>query len=122
MKKSSKTLYYFSFYLIATGLVLIISPNSLLELFGLEPTTEVWIKVVGMLVLFLSFYYQDAARHNYYSIIKLSVKLRWMALFFFCAFAALQWVSPSLILFGVVDAMSALWTHVNLRKEGFDSI
>lgn len=117
MNKSSYTLFYFSIYLLVTGLILLLSPNTLLGLFGLPHTEEIWIKVVGMLVLFLGFYYQDAARNNYLSFKRLSVKLRWMVLFFFCVFASLKWVDPMLIAFGVIDVAGALWTHNELRKE-----
>ena len=41
MTKASKSVYYFGFYLFATGLTLIFMPNMLLNMFGIEPTSEV---------------------------------------------------------------------------------
>ena len=42
-------------YVIVSGISLIFFPNFLLGLFGIEATNEIWIRVLGMLVLALSF-------------------------------------------------------------------
>ena len=44
-------------YVVLTGLQLIFIPNVLLAMFGFEPTTEIWIKVLGLVVLSLAFCY-----------------------------------------------------------------
>ena len=36
---------------------------------------------------------------------------------FFIVFVLLDFAQPILILFGVVDALAALWTHLSLRSE-----
>ena len=39
----------FGVYVILTGITLAIAPNALLAVLGLPPTTEIWIRVVGVL-------------------------------------------------------------------------
>ena len=55
MSKSARSVYVFSIYLFVLGLILEIIPNILLSLFFIPETSEVWIRVVGMLVLILVF-------------------------------------------------------------------
>ena len=64
MSKSARSVLVFGVYLVLLGLVLIAVPNVLLGAFGLALTTEVWVRVVGMLVLCLAFYYIQAATHE----------------------------------------------------------
>ena len=56
MRKSAKSLLAFGVYLVFLGLILLIVPNALLTVFFLPSTEEVWVRVVGMLLLFLAFY------------------------------------------------------------------
>ena len=53
MSSAARSVYAFSFYLFALGFVLTVAPNLLLRIFGIPETNEVWIRVVGMLVLLL---------------------------------------------------------------------
>lgn len=62
MSKSALSVFVFGLYIAVLGIVLLVAPNILLGMFGLPNTTEVWIRIVGMLVLFLGFYYTQAAR------------------------------------------------------------
>lgn len=64
MTASARSVFVFAFYLVGLALVLLVAPNVLLRLFGVPVTGEVWIRVVGMLVLFLGFYYAQAARRG----------------------------------------------------------
>ncbi len=54
MSKIALTILVFGLYLAALGLVLLVDSNILLRLFTLPTTTEVCIRVVGILVLFLA--------------------------------------------------------------------
>jgi hypothetical protein len=118
MTNSAKTIHYFSFYLFLTGLNLLIAPNLLLQTFGMPPTEEVWIRVVGMLVFLLGAYYYGAARAEMKSWFKLSVFTRLSVPIFFVIFVAMGWAKPSLLLFGGIDAAGAIWTYLALKKEG----
>lgn len=62
MSKSAQSVFVFSVYLFVFGIILIVIPNVLLNLFSFPETNEVWIRVVGMLVFILGYYYFQASR------------------------------------------------------------
>lgn len=117
MSNPAKTVFAFSCYLFPLGLILLLVPNLLLGLFQIPPTSEVWIRVVGMLVIFLGVYYLVAARAEIRLFMLWSARLRASVFFFFGAFV-LAGLAPSvLLLFGTVDLAGALWTWSAFRKE-----
>ncbi len=117
MTKSAQSLFFFALYLFGLGVILLVAPNWLLGLFDIAPTTDVWIRVVGMLVLFLGVYYVSAARANFLPILEASVRVRVAVPLFFAAFVALGWAQPALLLCGGVDLAGAVWTFLTLRSE-----
>ncbi|MSR01354.1 MAG: hypothetical protein EXR94_01250 [Gemmatimonadetes bacterium] len=117
MTKSAQSLFFFALYLFGLGAILLVAPNWLLGLFDIPPTTEVWIRIVGMLVLFLGVYYVSAARANFLPMLEASVRVRVAVPLFFGAFVALGWAPSSLLLFGGVDLAGAVWTYLTLRSE-----
>jgi len=86
MSKAARSLFVFGIYLVALGLFLLIAPNTLITLFGLPETHDVWIRVVGMLLLFLAFYDIQAARHGITSFFRWSVVARAAVIVFFAVF------------------------------------
>ena len=100
----------FGYYLLALAVVLLVAPNVLLQMFGLPPTSEVWIRVVGMLVAFLGLYYRVAAAAELRPIFQMSVLVRGSVPLFFLLFVLAGWVQWPLVLFGVIDALGAAWT------------
>lgn len=117
MTKSAQTVFFFALYLFGLGIILIVWPNWLLGLFDIPPTTEVWIRVIGMLTILLGCYYVSAARANWLPIIELSVKARASVPVFFAVFVVLGWAPAALLLFGGVDLAGAIWTWLTLRSE-----
>lgn len=116
MTAASKSIYYFGFYLLALGLLLIIAPNLLLSLFQIPETTEVWIRVLGTVVSGLGLYYVFMASSNNALFMILTVYVRTTILLWFIIFAVLEWAPAQLILFGLVDMAGAVWTYMALRK------
>lgn len=117
MSRPARTVFFFACYLFPLGLILLLAPNLLLVAFRIPPTSEVWIRIVGMLVLFLGVYYVTAAGAECRPIIEWSARLRVAVLFFFTAFVLAGLAPAPLILFGVIDAAGALWTWRALRAE-----
>lgn len=117
MSKVARSLLAFGIYLVALGLFLLIAPNTLITLFGLPETHDVWIRVVGMLLVFLAYYDIQAARHELANFFRWSVIARATVIVFFAVFVLLKWVEPILLLFGAVDLGGALWTHLALRQD-----
>ena len=115
MSKAAFSVFVFSLYLFALGVILVVIPNVLLSLFRIPATNEVWVRVVGMLVLILGFYYSTAARNELTPFLRATVYGRAAVLVFFVAFVSLGLAPPILIVFGLIDAVAATWTAVALR-------
>jgi hypothetical protein len=113
---ASKTILYFGFYLYATGLILLIAPNFLLTTFQMPATEEVWIRVVGVLVTAIGFYYYQIGSKQIAAMYPLTVVARIFVFVCFVVFVLLKFVSPMLIVFGVVDLLGAAWTWMALKK------
>ncbi len=116
MTKAAVSVFSFGIYLFVLGPVLVVFPNVLLSLFGIPQTDEVWIRVVGMLVVFLGLYYVVAARSELAPFMRATIYGRFGVLAFFIAFAVLGLAPPILILFGVIDAAGAVWTASAMRS------
>lgn len=110
-------MFVFAVYLVGLGLALLLVPNLLLGAFGVPPTDEVWIRINGMLVLCLSFYYARAARRELTSFIRWTVWARAAVIVYFTAFVLLVSAPRALLLFGLIDLLAAAWTWLALRKE-----
>ena len=118
MSQAAKSLFVFGTYLCGLGLILLLVPNLMLQVFGVPPTNEVWIRINGMFVLCLSFYYVQAARNELTIFIRWTVWTRVAVIFFFAAFVLLVSAPKALLLFGVVDLLAAIWTWIALKKDG----
>jgi hypothetical protein len=117
MSYSAKTVFVFGIYLVVLGITLIAVPNLLLSAFGFPATNEVWIRVVGMLVLILAFYYTQAARKELTVFFQWTVYARASVIVFFLAFVVAGLAKAALILFGAVDLLGAIWTGLALRSS-----
>lgn len=118
MTPAARSVNLFGIYLLLLGVVLLTMPNLLLTMFGLAPTDEVWIRVVGMVVAFLGIYYRVAAAAELRPFFFATVLLRASVPVFFLIFVLAGWVGSALLLLGVVDLVGALWTWIALRKSG----
>jgi hypothetical protein len=116
MSKSARSVFVFGLYLALLGMILVVVPNFLLKMFFFPGTSEVWIRVVGMLLLILGYYYIRTSRKETIEFFHLTVHVRSVTILFFAAFVLLGFAGPSLILFGVVDLLGALWTGLALRS------
>ena len=115
MSKSARSVFVFGVYLVLLGLVLVSAPNLLLRGFGLPVTTEVWVRVVGVLVLCLAFYYVQAARRELVDFFRWTVIARAFVFVCLAFFAALKLAAPALALFGGFDLLGSVWTALCLR-------
>ncbi len=113
---ASKSVYVFGLYLLGLGAVLTLAPNLLLGIFAVPATSEVWIHVVGMLVLFLGVYYLIAAKNNLMPFLAWSVRLRATVIIFFLVFVLTGLAPPTLLLFGAIDLAGAVWTWRAIRR------
>ncbi len=65
MSGPARSIFVYAIYVFGLGATLLLVPNVPLPIFGLPEATEVWIRVAGMTVIFLSIFYFVAARYEY---------------------------------------------------------
>ena len=117
MSKAAKSVLVFGIYLVVIGIGFMAMPNTPLALLGFPTTSEPWIRVVGMLLLLLAYYYIQAARNEMRSLFRWTVHARSSVVVFFGVFVLLGLAQPMLIGFGVIDLLAALWTNRALRDS-----
>jgi hypothetical protein len=117
MSQAAKSLFAFGIYLCGLGLLLVLVPNLLLQFFGVPPTNEVWIRINGMFVLCLSFFYVLAARNELTIFIRWTVWARIAVIIYFASFVLLVAAPKALLLFGMIDLLTAIWTWLALKKD-----
>ncbi len=117
MQEPYISLYGQMAYVLTAGPLLLLIPNVLLGVFGFAPTSEIWIRVLGMLVTVLSFYYYALARHGNRQTVGATVAGRLV----FCAglvvFVIIGLAPPALIGFAVAETGLALWTWQEHRQR-----
>ena len=117
MSKTAFTIKASCCYILALGVGLALVPNLVLALLRMPPTNEVWIRVLGVVILNIGIFFWVAAHTESIALFRASVYVRPLALLWFGAFVALGLVSPVLLVFGVIEAAGALWTWLTLKSE-----
>jgi hypothetical protein len=122
VSKCAVSLFVFSIYLYIMGFVLVVTPDTLLRIFGFPDADGLWIRIAGVLVIILGFYYSHAARAELRPFFVWTVIARSSVLLFFIAFVIAGLAPPTLILFGVIDFVAAMWTLFAIRFDAASSI
>ncbi len=117
MSRSAFSARVFAVYLFVVSPVLVCAPNFLLTMFGIAPTGEVWIRVVGVIAFNLGVYMWVAARHENKPFLEASVYTRGSVFCAFVVFALLGLASPMIVLFGLIDLGGGLWTWYALKAD-----
>lgn len=115
MSNPARSILVFGVYLALAGLAFILIPNVVLPLLGLATTTEVWIRITGLLTAILGMYFLYSVRYDDLHFFRATVIARLMFFSGVTLFAILGWGSPLLIAFGLVDLAGAAWTWLALR-------
>ena len=111
MSYPAKTVFIFAVYLVLLGTALLLVPNVLLPLVGLPTTDEIWIRVVGMLLLFLAFYDIQAVRSNLAAFFRWTVYVRSSVVIFLTVFVLLGQVRPV-----IMSSASLIW-HLRFGRH-----
>ena len=117
MSKSAFTVKVFGVYVFTLGLVLLVLPNTLLALFGIPETTEVWIRVLGVIVVNLGVTYWYAAKSEATPLFIASIFTRMFVFVAFIVLVLMGYSKPVLILFGTIDLTGGIWTFLALKGE-----
>jgi len=116
MSKSGKSLFYFGWYVLLTGILLLIIPNTFIETLKLPDIATGWARIIGLLVIIIGVYDILNGRNNVKPLIIASVYVR----FFFAAGVAVLFFSgettKEVLPLGAIDALGAVWTIIALRS------
>lgn len=116
MTSAARSVFIFGCYLTINGLTLMFAPNVLLSLFGIPATDEPWIRVLGVVVLVLAYYYISAGRQEVVPFFRWTILGRALVLLLFVALVVADRAPVQLIAFGLIDAAGAVWTAFALRS------
>ncbi len=117
MSKAAKSLLVFGIYLVIAGIGFLVIPNMVLGLLGFPETSEPWIRVVGVLVVFIGYYYIRAANNDLKPFFSWTVHARVGVMIVFSVMVVLGLADPMLIGFGLIDLLGAIWTGLALRSS-----
>jgi len=115
MSTPAKTIFLYGLLvMMPLGAWTLFAPNSFLYALALPPTQEPWIRVAGGFILGVGFYYTYCARHEQLAFAWITVFGRFAALLLFSVIA-LVYGLPTLVILGLLDAASAIWTFWAFR-------
>ena len=117
VKNARVSILVFGIYMVVLGLALLVIPNVLLSLFDYPTTTEIWIRILGFIVVVLGYYYIVAARFELTPFFRASVYGRPAVIVCFAGLVLVGMAQPVLILFGAIDLLGAIWTGLALRSS-----
>lgn len=117
MSRAGRSLFLFSFYVIAAGILLVCIPNALFDASGMLRSSEVWPRFAGVLAIVLGLYEMLAGRTSIPGLLRLSVYTRASFILFLAAFVLGGLAKPTLIVLGVIDLAGAAWTFFALRAS-----
>ncbi len=120
MDKTAFSIRVYSFYLFAMGAALVCIPNLLLPILGFAPSTEIWIRMLGLFTFTTGIYYFYAAAHSQMAFYKATIAGRFF--FFAMSFIFVFVFNQPFMLAGVgaVDLLGGLWTYSTLNQKSIN--
>jgi hypothetical protein len=116
MSSVAKSVYYFSFYLMVSGLALFFASDTILPLLGIPGTTDVWVNVAATLVFILGVFFFHMARKNSRDFFFISLFGRGIFTVSIASLVLFYNAPVPLLLFAAVDVIGFLWTLGVYRK------
>lgn len=121
MSKAGLSVFVWGLYLLVVGLSFLLIPNLLLPMIGLATTIEVWVRVIGVLIITLGAYDLLIARNNFTPMILATVPGR---IFFGASlimFYVIGYAGAGLVLFGGLEILGATWTWLGMQADQYGS-
>ncbi|MCF4166847.1 hypothetical protein L2U69_14435 [Zavarzinia compransoris] len=115
---AARSMMWFSLYILAAGLPMVLAPVLILDVLGLPPEGIDWIRFLGVVVLIVGYYYFNLSRTRVVAFFCWSVQMRLAIVPVFALLILLFDMRPLYILFVVPDFLGAVWTWSLLRREG----
>lgn len=120
MSRSGTSIFVFGVYLAILGVIFTLFPNHLLIVLNLPLTGDGWIRLVGMLLIIMAFYYLMAGVTETINFYRWTLYTRLGAVIFLVGFIVSDLISPLALLFWAGDLAGAAWTWAALRLDAKD--
>ncbi|MBI3243614.1 MAG: hypothetical protein HYZ49_15125 [Chloroflexi bacterium] len=117
MSNPARSITVFGIYLAIAGLSFFLVPNMVLLPLGFPTTTEVWIRLTGLLTAILGMYFLYSVRYDDRHFFRATIFARLIFFTGVTTIVILRLGSPLLIVFGLVDLAGAGWTWFALRTQ-----
>jgi hypothetical protein len=117
MSAAAWSMLVFGVYLAGGGAALLFLPERVCRFLVLPPDGGFWVRLNGMFFWILAYYCLRAAREEGTAFMRWSVRTRPTTLVFELVFVAMGLLGPMILLFGMVDALAALWTALALAAD-----
>jgi hypothetical protein len=117
MNKSALSIMVWGLYEIGVGLGFLLIPNVVLPIFGFPTTTEVWIRVLALVVLALAVYHIYCAQNNVIPFFQITIPGRIGFAISLVILFLMGLSGAGLILFAVIEILGAAWTWSTLRAR-----
>ena len=118
MSRAALSVLVFAIYLATAGMLLLCVPAAACSLLGLQPPGDgVWVRVTGMLMLYLAFYCLQAARSEAREFIRWTIVTRPWTLLVVGGLVVFGLENPVIMIFGVFDVLASLWTALSLQES-----
>jgi len=113
------SIFIFGIYVIFLGITFLFVPEIMFLMLAYPTPPDIVSRILGMVFLLLAYLYIRAGldEEGMTKFFIWSVHTRALVIIFLGVFAALQLVSPLVIMFGAIDLAAALWTFWALRKD-----
>jgi hypothetical protein len=116
MNPAAKSIFTWGILMLAFGISYFLTPNLLLPFFGLPQTTDVWIRVSGLLIAILGGYYLYSARKNDIIFFRITIPGRILFASGLAVLVVLGFSKAPLLILSAVDTFGALWTWYSFRS------
>ena len=116
MSNAARSVAVFGVYLCVVGLSFFFIPNTLLPPLGFAPTTEVWIRLVGLVTAILGMYFLYAVRFDDRVFFRATIISRLIFPAGVTGLVASGLGKPILLAFALIDLAGAAWTWLALRE------
>ncbi len=117
MRQSSLSMLVFTVYMCVLCVGFLLFPAPFVTFFGFPTPDPLWIRMFGIVLGILSFYYIIAIREQAFQFYKWTFLGRLVLFPSFLVFVLLDIAPPVLLAFGAFETGCAVWTGLSLRRE-----
>ena len=116
MSAAARSILVYAIYLVGQGAALLLVPSFAASVFGLPEPVGIWVRIVGMTVLFFAVYYVVAALNEMRPFFVATVFTRFSVPVIFTVFIVAGLAPWNLILLTPFDIVLTAWTVVALLR------